>query len=296
MKPVTYRQVLEDRLAELGKVARGEPMPKGLPTGFKLWDKNGGLKRGVIHLIAGDSGEGKSFVKSHIIEAAAKAGHRVDVFDLEDPARETADRTLAKVSNLEIREIQGKVTQAQVNRLAQAADLPWADLVNVYDELDSADQMLEVMEESDAELTILEYLQLVPEGPDGMEATLRRLARAAQKQVKRTNGTCLAFSQVKAEVSGRGRAWFTKNAGRGYPEAIQGTQPGPGKADIAWCGAWGERAKSVTYIWRPGRWGQHYGFDVEDDRLHLIQSKSSFGREGSIIVGFDAAHGRLFNL
>lgn len=292
----TYRQVLEDRLTELGKVSRGEPMPRGIPTGFHLWDKNGGLKRAVIHLIAGDSGEGKSFVKSHIIEAAARAGHRVDVFDLEDPARETADRTLAKMSSMELRTIQGKVTSAQVAKLTKAGDAPWADLVNFYDELDSADEMLEVMEASDAELTILEYLQLVPEGPDGMEATLRRLARAAQKQVKRTNGTCLAFSQVKADVSNRGRAWFTKNAGKGFPDAIMGTQPGPGKADIAWCGAWGERAKSVTYLWRPGRWGRHYGFDVDDDRLHLIQGKSSFGREGSIIVGFDPAFGRLYDL
>lgn len=279
----------------------------GIPTGFRLWDKNGGLKRKVIHLGVGDSGEGKSFVKSHIIQAAAQAGHRVDVIDVEDPAEETADRTLAKLSKTKTEDIQGKVTQGLVRKVgAAASDAAWADLINYYDDLDSAQDMVDLFEETDAEFIVLDYLQLVPEGPDGMEATLRHLARAAQKWAKRTGpvdsegiplgGTCLALSQVTKDVSKRGLAWFAKNSGKGYPEAVRGYQPGPGKADIAWCGAWGERAKSVTYFHRPGRWGRHHGFEVEDDRLYLLQGKSSFGREGAIIVGFDPAYGRLFDL
>ena len=307
MKPVTYRKVLDNTVDELGRVARGEPPPKGLPTGIGGWDRNGGLGRQLIHLIPGDSGEGKSFVKKSIIEASARAGHRVDVFDLEDPARETALRTLANLSGMELTSLKGKVTQAQVNKVkAQADQAAWSELINYYDDLSSADEMLEIMAGSDAELVVLDYLQLVPAGRDGLETTLRELARGAQRWAKNAGpvgrdgkpigGACVALSQVKAEVSARGRAWFAKNSHKEWMEAIAGTQPGPGKADIAWCGAWGERAKSVTYLWRPGRWGRHYGFDVPDDRIHLIQGKSSFGREGTIVAGFDPAHGRIYDL
>lgn len=130
-----------------------------------------------------------------------------------------------------------------------------------------------------------------------LERTLADLAWGLSSWAKKHDAAVVVLSQVKSDVGERGQSWYARYQGEGWQKAVLGTRPGPSKADLAWCGALGERAKDLSYIWRPGRWARAFGYkEVKDDRLHIIKAKVSFGREGTIVLGFNGELSKLYDL
>ena len=91
------------------------------------------------------------------------------------------------------------------------------------------------------------------------------------------------FSQTRGKIEERGHSRFSRDG------TINGFRPGPGKEDLAWATAMGERAKVLMYLFRPGRWARACGLNEKDDKLELIFAKVNFGVEGTIVTQWDGA-------
>jgi len=87
--------------------SEGKLRPEDLyiPTGLRKWDANGGVTRGVLTVLGGVDGQGKSFVKKHLATSAAKVGLRVAMIDFEDPEAKTMDREIAANTRIDSRRL-----------------------------------------------------------------------------------------------------------------------------------------------------------------------------------------------
>lgn len=300
-----YDEVLRARLDEIRRdrvaVARGEDPRAFIPTGLRELDRRSGIKRGVLTLFGAATGEGKSILKLHLATAAAMAGHRVLMIDMEDPLERTADRTfstLTDVNNARIAAVSG-LTDAEEERLAVAVDeaAEWAGRIEVRDGLTTADEALEEIRATDADEVLVDYLQGFPDGDGGLERTIARFCWDLNKWAQDERRAAVAFSQVTAGVEQRGlRA--QENAQRrnpGGPAHVEGFRPF-GASDLAWCSAAGQRCKELGFMFRPGRYRRRFSENVKDDVLELSFPKRNWGTEGTVRVGFDGKAARLYDL
>lgn len=73
-----YRQLLKHTQDKANGL-----IPQGVPTGFKLLDRKGGLERGELMVIAGRNSNGKTSLALCIALNAAKQGEPIGIFSLE---------------------------------------------------------------------------------------------------------------------------------------------------------------------------------------------------------------------
>lgn len=305
----TYYDVLDRRRREHREmreaVKRGERVRAFIPTGFKEWDRNGGTRLGSLTVIAGDTGEGKSQVKRRLMRAAAEAGYRALVLDFEDDEGDTADREFADATGVAAHDIGAlKYDDDELERMDTAVEeaASWALLIDYRPELMRAEDITEAL--GDHDIVFIDYLQAIPAAAGKtLERTLADLAWDLNVWAKGDpergipKRAVVAFSQIKSDVEERGQAWYARNSSLGYPQAFRGFIPGPGKGDLSWCGAIGERARDLTYLHRPGRRPRLMGIPgVKDDRLLIIKAKVNFGREGRMELGWDGERARIHDL
>jgi replicative DNA helicase len=301
---VRYDEVLRARLREIrsdrAAVKRGEDPRAFIPTGLRELDRRSGIKRGVLTIFGAATGEGKSILKLHLATAAAKAGHRVLMIDMEDPLERTADRTLSTftdVNNARIAAVD--LTDREEQQLARAVDDAgdWAARIDVRDGLATADEALAEIIGTDADEVLVDYLQGFPDGDGGLERTIARFCWDLNKWAQDERRAAVAFSQVTAGVEQRGlRA--QENAQRrnpGAPACIEGFRPF-GASDLAWCSAAGQRCKELGFMFRPNRYRRRFNENVKDDVLELSFPKRNWGVEGTIRIGFDGKAARLYDL
>ncbi len=271
-----------------------------IPTGLTELDKRGGTKRGVLTIFGAQTGEGKSLLKLHLMTAAAKAGKNVLVIDLEDPPERTADRTLSTLTAINSARIEAlDLTDKEERQLSAAGHGArlWADRIEVAEGLSTADEAMEVINDSDADVVYVDYLQGFPDGESGLERTIAQLCWDANKWAQEHKRAVVAFSQVTKGVEERGLR-TTESAIRRNPQAppdVSGFRPF-GASDLAWCSAAGQRCKELGFLFRPGRYKKRFGDNAKDDIMELSFPKRNWGEEGTIRVGFDAKSARLYDL
>ena len=295
-EPVTLRDVLVERLAAhqeaIAARARGEKPKNFIPTGITSWDRNGGLETGVMTIIAGPTGEGKSAVMLHLVRNAAEAGIRSLVLSFEDPAGKTADRVFAR-STGESGHVLGRMDYdpAILERLAAAVkeSAGWASLVEFRAGLVTAKAAYETVKAADAKLIVIDYAQAFPDDEGSRERMLAALAWSLSELAQQKQCAVVLFSQVRSEVEERGKMVYDRTG------TIDGYRPGPGAGDVGWSRAMTQRAKVVIYLFRPGRWARGHGLQKKDDTMQLIFAKVNFGVEGTLEVGWDGAHSSIFD-
>lgn len=283
---------------QLAAKERGEDPRVTIPTGLLELDKLGGTKRGILTIVGGATGQGKDIYALNIMEAAARAGYSVEVWSMEDPADRTVDRSLSKptgVNNAKIYSVD--ITRDQLENIEIAAREieEWADRIEFHEGLRDAEEVLEGLTASDADLRIVNYLQAFP-GSD-LERTIAEFCWTANKVAQDDNCAVLAMSQVNtAKVEERGLRLLERSLQRD-PERpnVRGFAPW-GASDLAWCQAAGQRAKDLRFIWRPNYYLRQAGIAVKDDRMEVTGTKNSFGSEGRVTVGFDGKTARLYDL
>ena len=286
------------------KKADGTLRPEDLyiPTGLKRWDTNGGITRGVLTVLGGVDGMGKSFVKKHLATEAAARGLRVAMIDFEDPEDKTMDREIARRTRLDSRKL-GLVTFDPFSLdqiMSSVAEVKaWGDNIFYHTGLVGPHEIMEALEAMDPkpDLVLLDYAQALPEGDNGLERAIAKLAWDANVFAQRTNCGFVVFSQVKPEVAGRGHAAFWA-AKKRDPDSwdVSGFYPGPGTQDLAWSSAFGQRARAMGYIVRPGHYEINLGKPgAKDDRLHIRWAKVTFGNSGMMELAFDGPTGRIWD-
>lgn len=305
MGVTTYADIVKSRLAQIKEqrsmIERGEDPRAIIPSGLRKFDKIAGIERSILTVIGAPTGEGKSIFKLHVAMNAARLGFKVLLLDFEDPGERTADRTLSTLTNLDNAKIMSlELSDVEMKQLITATKdaAVWGQNIEFHQGLVTAQEALDIVKSSDADLKQVDYAQAFPEEEgSSMERTLAKFAWEMNKDAQEKQCANIIYSQLKSSVEERGLRMYERNKNRD-PEApafIDGFRPfGPG--DLAWAATLGQRAKGLGYLFRPNRYRRRFGDNVKDNVMELIWPKKNFGKEGSITVGFDGAHAKLFNL
>jgi len=281
---------------------RGEDPRAIIPVGLKEYDRRAGVKRGIMTLIAANSGEGKDLWAAQLFSGAAKLGYTAEVISMEDPVGLTVNRSFAVETNINsARMINLDIDEKELGKIALAAAEieEWGELIEFHNDSMTAKEALEVMRASEADLRIVNYVQAFP--PDKgktLEETIRDFCWELNQIAKDTGCATVAFSQVnpvKVEERGQERLARSRFKNQDAPPDIEGFRP-YGVSDLAWCTSAGIRAKDLQFLFRPGRYLKREGRNVEDDRMEITRPKNNFGAEGKIVVGVDLKTARFFDL
>lgn len=306
----TFTSAYKERVEELERLAalklEGKLRPEDLyiPTGLRRWDANGGVTRGVLTVLGGVDGQGKSFVKKHLATNAARSKLRVAMIDFEDPKNKTMDREIAALTRMDSRHIGlMKFDVSDFDKIfASVSDVAdWGDYISYHAGLVGVHEIMEALlsMEPKPDLVLLDYAQALPEEENSnLERTIAALAWDANVYAQKYNCGFVVFSQVKPEISNRGHSAFFA-AKKRDPESwdISGFYPGPGTQDLAWSSAFGQRGRAVGYIVRPGYYERALGKPgAIDNRIDIKWVKVTFGNSGILELGFDGPTGRIFDL
>jgi replicative DNA helicase len=279
-----------------------------VPTGIRRWDNNGGISRGLLTVIGGVDGMGKSLVSNHLSQAAGRGGLHAAQIVMEDPEDVVADRSLANQTGLDSRKLMlGTFDPMDLDRIYAAAreTETWGKFVHYYSGLLQADQVLDGLNELAADLASqgeklslvqVDYAQAFPDGNEGLESVIRHFSWDANKFAQEHNCGFVCYSQVKPEINARGQTHFW-SARKRDPDAwdVSGYMPGPGTQWLSWASAFGQRGRAVGYIFRPGYYERMLGKgDAVDDRLWINWAKVNFGNSGVLELKFDGPTGRIY--
>jgi replicative DNA helicase len=310
----TWDKVLSNRAVQHEQIAikraEGKLRPEDLyiPTGIRRWDNNGGTTRGVLTVLGGVDGQGKSVVRGHLAQAAARCGLHVAEIVMEDPEAATADRSIANATGLDSRKLGlGTFDVMDLDKIYAAAREAesWGKYVHYYSGLLSADSVLggisDLADSLEAQgetlgLVLVDYAQAFPEDDKGLESVIRHFSWDANKLAQELNCGFVAFSQVKPEISARGHGVFWASRKKD-PDSwdVSGFMPGPGTQDLAWASAFGQRGRDVGYIFRPGFYERMLGKPgAVDDRLFIRWAKVNFGNSGLLELRFDGKTSRIY--
>lgn len=301
-----YSEIVRTRLEELEH--QKEQKDAGLdpraiiPTGLKEYDKRAGIKRGQATLIGANSGEGKDLWMLQLMTSAAKGGYTVEVIAPEDAGERTVDRSFSRDTGINNARILGvELDDKELARIHLAAmDIEeWGENVEYHDKPLSMDEAIAIVDESTADLRIINYWQLLrPRKGMTMEESIRQGCAEFNEIAKRDKCACVGFAQMNTkQLEERGQErmarslWKDNNAN---PD-VEGFRP-YGVSDLAWCTAAGIEAKDFQALFRPGRYLKRAGRNVEDNRMEISRPKNNFGAEGKIAVGVDLKTARFFDL
>lgn len=314
----TWDKVVLNQAAHLEQLAiakvEGKLKPEDLyvPTGIRRWDANGGVSRGILTVLGGVDGQGKSFVSNHLAQSCGRAKVHCAQLVFEDPERQSANRSIANMTGIDSRKL-GLATfdPMDMDKIYAAARTTqdWGKYVHYHSGLLSAGEAMAALNDLADDLegrgeklgcVLLDYAQAFPEeleGRDaGLEQVIRYFAWDANKFAQVRDCGFVAFSQVKPEISGRGHGVFWA-AKKRDPDSwdVSGFLPGPGTQDLAWASAFGQRAKAVGYIYRPGYYERMLGKPgAADDRLWIRWAKVNFGVSGMLELKVDLTTGRIY--
>lgn len=297
-----YRGIQEEHRA----IERGEDPRSIIPTALREFDKRAGHKRKILHLYGAATGEGKSIWKLHLMRAAASAGYRVLVLDMEDPEERTADREFSNATGINnAKMMAGELSDAEISRIgiALAETEEWSDNVEVFTGLRTADEAARLLDYqwedgSTADLVEIDYLSALPHGKHGRERTISDFCWSVTEWCQKHDAAGIAFAQLVTEVSHRGMRMYEADKRRN-PEGepyIEGFKAFDA-SDLAWCTDAGKTAKELGFMFRPGRYLKRLGVSgAKDHVMEFNFPKKNFGSEGTIRVGFDGATARLYDL
>lgn len=310
----TWARVVADQATRLEELAikriEGTLRPEDLfiPTGIKRWDLNGGISRGVLTVLGGQDGQGKSIVSNNLAQAAAERGLQVAQLVFEDPEEQSANRSIAAQTGLDSRHLTLATFEVDdMDKIFAAcrATRSWGANIHYHAGLVSVDEVFSALRALDAQLreqgkqidlVLLDYAQAFDDGDEGLESVIRHMAWDANVFAQEHNCGFVVFSQVKPEISARGNGVFW-NARKKDPDAwdVSGFMPGPGTQDLAWSSAFGQRGRAVGYLFRPGFFERMLGKPgAVDDRLWIRWAKVNFGNSGLLQLRFDGPTGRIF--
>src|SRR5688572_18038294 len=177
----TWAQVINKRAVDLEQLAirriEGTLKPEDLyvPTGIKRWDANGGVTRGVLTVLGGVDGQGKSFVSNHLAQSAGRAELHVAQLVFEDPEEQTANRSIANQTGIDSRKLNMATFDVMdMDKIYAAAKSTesWGQYVHYHSGLVDVADAMGALEDLSSDLqsqgdslglVLLDYAQAFPE-------------------------------------------------------------------------------------------------------------------------------------
>lgn len=250
----TIGAVVKDRVAQLDRLfaarERGESALTGIPTGVvALDDRIGGYQPGIVTLVAGRPGMGKSSVLMAGCFAATAAGYGAHVFPFEDSDESLADRAMASASDVPATSIRSlQINRAEFGRLGSAMNLiasrknwimeknpsPYVDDIIAAVRRDAAS--------NGTRIAVIDYIQLL-RGPRS------RKYRASDREQELSDiGTELMLAARADGIAYVVGAQLNRDCERREDKR-------PAAPDLRGSGTLEERAKTIIMVYR----GSHYG-------------------------------------
>ncbi len=183
------------------RMQRGGAIP-GIPTGFQLLDKHTlGMQPGKVWVVAGRPGDGKSVLMQNFVESALDAGKRVRIYPLEMSQQEQAMRVLCSQGQLDNGRLGwGMMTHAEEAAMSHAIRRMKSMACDVVDtDGASASDILADIEQSDADVVMVDYLQLMEDtGRKGAsrEEIIAGISRRLKRTAKKAGKMVLTASQL----------------------------------------------------------------------------------------------------
>jgi replicative DNA helicase len=187
---------LEDRLANAGRIP-------GVSTGFPTIDReSGGMQGGKVWVVCGRPGDGKSVLMQNFCESAIEQGRSVRIYPLEMSQAEQAFRVLCSTGGIDNQSMgRGTLTRTEQEAMALALkrmSAMKADIVDVDGA--TASDILHDIEQCDADVIMVDYLQLMEDTGPRKGATREEIIASVSRRLKRTakksNKIVLTASQL----------------------------------------------------------------------------------------------------
>ena len=164
----------------------------GISTGFPFIDsKTGGMQGGRVWVIAGKPGDGKSVLMQNFLESAVSLGKKVRIYPLEMTQQEQAYRLLCSQGNLDNQSVwKGMMTRAEQAALMEAVKklgIAKCDIVDVNGA--TASEILADIEQSDCDVAMVDYLQLM-EDDGNKRGSREEIIASISRRLKRTAVKC----------------------------------------------------------------------------------------------------------
>jgi replicative DNA helicase len=164
----------------------------GISTGFPFIDsKTGGMQGGRVWVIAGKPGDGKSVLMQNFLESAVALGKKVRIYPLEMTQQEQAYRLLCSQGNLDNQSVwKGMMTRAEQAALMEAVKklgIAKCDIVDVNGA--TASEILADIEQSDCDVAMVDYLQLM-EDDGNKKGSREEIIASISRRLKRTAVKC----------------------------------------------------------------------------------------------------------
>lgn len=297
----TIGAVVKARLDQLDRIyearQRGEDALTGVPTGIAALDeKLGGYQPGIVTIVAGRPGMGKSSVFLAGADAATAAGYGVHIFAFEDSEESLADRAMAGLSGVAAEAIRSmSINRGEMRQIGDALNALKARKRWLIEDRPSpyVDDIVRAARREQAangtKLAIVDYVQLL-RGPRG-----RKYRVADREQELSDIGTELMLAAREDGIAYLLGSQLNRDCERRDDKR-------PVVSDMRGSGTLEERAKCVVMVYR----GSVYGPAVEgvDERrdgrgeylpdgdewarmMELLVEKNSNGRTGRVIATFD---------
>ena len=287
-KAESIRTLLMARFAELSEIHQaresGDVAATGIPTGLVQLDAFlGGLQRGIITVVAGRPGMGKSSFGMACVRHAASRGIGVHVFSLEDTRSAYCDRVLSGESRVpaeRIRSVDFRKGDLAALGAAMNRPAPKQWLVDDRSGISAGEVVRSVRRHLGAnqtKLVLVDYVQLLrgekkQDAFERISEAMNELADAA----KRDNMVYLVLAQLNRECEKR-------------------DNKRPQLSDLKSSGAIEERAKCVLFLYRPAVYREKQnGVDIPESVVEILVHKNNQGRTGISRASWDGETIRMY--
>ena len=174
----------------------------GITTGFECIDlKTGGMQAGRVWVIAGKPGDGKSVLMQNMLEAAIGANKKVRIYPLEMTQQEQTYRLLCSQGSLDNQSVwKGMMTRLEQQAMMEAVrklSKAQCDIVDVNGA--TASEILADIEQSDCDVAMVDYLQLMEDGGNkkgSREEIIASISRRLKRTAVKCNKVILTASQL----------------------------------------------------------------------------------------------------
>ena len=203
LKSYSMAECMDSLIAEIEERAKNPGKLAGISTGFPTIDKHtGGMMGGQVWVFAGEPGDGKSTIIQNLAEFSGLAGHSVRWYSLEMTRNEQMLRVVSSAAKIDNGKLYtGSLSKGEGQSLTSAAGRLkrcQVQLVEVEDA--TATDIFADIERSDAEIVVVDYLQLMEDASarksDTREGVLASISRRQKRLARRTGKTILTASQL----------------------------------------------------------------------------------------------------
>jgi replicative DNA helicase len=288
--------LVRKRFSQLERIAQerasGRRTMTGFPTGVAALDeKLGGWQPGIVSIVAGRPGMGKSSLSLATADASSAAGFGAHLFSLEDTEESYADRTISRMSEVPSEKLRNtelsvgdcaQITRAQIKIRGRR----W--IVDGRSGI-TADEIVRSVrrhrKQNETRVALVDYVQLVKHADRRPRAStheaLTEIVTTLADAAKHDGIAYVVMSQLNREIEKR-------------------QDKRPQLSDLRESGSLEERAKCVVGVyrgsvygdpvrgvdWDPGWEGRNYAPAANEHaaQVQLCVMKNSNGRTGTVFA------------